>query len=492
MSPELSRQTLPSGVPQLDRVLGGGIPAGDLLLIVGAPGSGKTTLACQAAFTAARRGEKVVFISTLSEPASRLVKHLRTFSFWEEALLGRSFFFESILPVAHKGARALVEAVIESMRSHGAGMLVIDGFASLRDLHPDSRELRTFVNQLAIASSAMNCTTLVTSSDAADMRSASSPPEFTMCDSIVELSQSLSPERQRRTLRAWKVRGAQPLLGPHAFRISREGLAVYPRLSTLEALGEEPAEGLEQEHPRAPWGIPELDTLLGGGLPRAGSSILAGASGTGKTLLALQFVLEGARRGERAVWFSFRESPAQLIRKARSFQLDLETPLREGRIVISRRLPVEVELDPLCHELWTEIVRVDARRLVVDSIAELEWVLPEQQDGTLVALNELLRLRAITALFTKEVGGGADGTLDFAGSPLAVLAENVVVLRQRELHATAHRVVSVLKMRESSYDPSLREYHLRAGGLQVLAPGESDVLRALARTESGTGTPGPR
>jgi circadian clock protein KaiC len=473
------RSALDSGVPRLDLIFGGGIPKGDLVLIVGAPGSGKTTLACQIAFHRAKAGQKVLFVSTMSEPASRLIKHLRTLTFFDESAVQRTVLLESIFPVAQQGIEPLLRALVASVRSHGAELLVLDGFASLRDLHPDASELRTIVNQLAVSMTALGCTTIVTSSDVPDMRSVSSPPEFTMCDSILELSQSLPGERLRRTLRAWKVRGRKPLLGPHAFRIDEDGLAVFPRLG-LHTL---PVGEQESSSTRRSWGSEQLDALMTGGLPSGSSTILAGAPGTGKTLLALQFLLHGATQGEVGLLVSLRESEAQLVRKARSLGLDLETPLAAQRLVVLRRIPSDLEVDELLHDVWSTIDRVGATRVVFDSTAELELALcPEHRAGGLAVFMELLRVRGITAVFVRGVGQRVGPELDFVDSPLEVFAENVVLLRYAELGSALSRVVSVLKMREAAYDPSIRQYVLDAGGLRVLAAHESapDVLHRIA------------
>src|SRR5690349_15861545 len=119
---------LETGVPQLDSILGGGVTEGDVLLVVGAPGSGKTTLAFQTAFHAASKGQNAVYVSTLSEPAARLVKHMRAFSFWNEALIGRQIFLRSVFPLARGGLSDIAAALDQTVREHDAKLLVVDGF----------------------------------------------------------------------------------------------------------------------------------------------------------------------------------------------------------------------------------------------------------------------------------------------------------------------------------------------------------------------------
>jgi circadian clock protein KaiC len=454
-----------SGVPHLDTVLGGGIVAGDLLMVVGAPGAGKTTLVCQAAFHAARTGRRVVFVSTLSEPAARLVKHLRTFSFWDESAVGTSIFFESLFPIVQQGLTRLIGALSHAVQERGATLLVLDGYSSLRDLQPGAIELRSFVNDLAVAMSALDCTTLLTSSTLSDMPQFSAP-EFTMCDALIELAQvNGGGASNTRTLRPWKLRGAEGLLGLHSIRIGSEGMTVYPRFEALPA-----PTPLAYEPRRLSFGAPELDAMMLGGLPRGGSTILVGAPGTGKTVLALQFLLTGAQAGDKGLLVSFRETNAQLARKAQSLALDLEAPLAQGDIAFLRYVPVDLDPDEVLALVWDHIVRASATRVVFDSIVELERALPEErQRSVLAAVLEALRARGTTALLIRETSHTVGSDFDFADSPLELLAENVLLLRRVERENRLRSTLSILKMRETAHDHTIREYALARGGFHVLA-----------------------
>jgi circadian clock protein KaiC len=115
--------------------------------VVGAPGSGKTTFVFQVAFHAAASGRPVAYVSTLSEPASRLLKHVRTFAFWDERAIGERLFLECLYPVVKAGIGALSQALVETVRSHAARLLIVDGFMMIRELHPRAVELRAFVNE---------------------------------------------------------------------------------------------------------------------------------------------------------------------------------------------------------------------------------------------------------------------------------------------------------------------------------------------------------
>jgi circadian clock protein KaiC len=453
-----------TGIEGLDAVLGGGIPIGDLLFVVGSPGSGKTTLVAQAAFHAARAGQRAVFASTTSEPAARLVKHLRGFSFWNDAAVSRAISFESIFPVAREGTDELVNALVQSVQSRKASLLILDGYCTLRDLHPDSPKQRSFISELASAVAALDCTTLVTSSHVPPEQGPASA-EFTMCDGIVQLSEQDTEGRSQRTIRVRKTRGVASLLGAHTLRITTAGLAVYPRIETYTI----PVEHNFEVTPLS-LGCPELDQMTSGGLPRGSSTIIVGAPGTGKTVLALQFLIAGAQRGERGVLLSFRESRAQLVRKARTLGLDLETPLADGRIRLLRYPAIDVEADQVLAALWRELAQSDATRIACDSIVELERSLSEgRKRRALAAVIENLRTRGLTVLLVHDhapVDDG-DGEIDYSGSPLQVLAENVILLRYRDVGGNLARMVSVLKMRDAAHEHASRQYQLAGEGLRV-------------------------
>jgi len=155
------RSILEGAVPGLDAVMGGSLPDGDMLFIVGAPGSGKTTLAFQNAFFAASAGHPVVFVSTVSEPVSRLISHFRSFSFWKEDLIGERLFLTDVYPFARKSLDGLLQALLETVSRERARLLVLDGFATLRDLQPGSM-LPAFVHDLAVELLPLSCTSLIT------------------------------------------------------------------------------------------------------------------------------------------------------------------------------------------------------------------------------------------------------------------------------------------------------------------------------------------
>jgi circadian clock protein KaiC len=466
---------LTTGIPRLDPVLGGGLSSGDALLVVGEAGAGKTTFALQVAFHSAASGRPACFVSTTSESSSKLLAHARAYGFYDEALIGNGLFLLSVYPLIEQGLDAVRAALEREVGEHGARVLVLDGLMTLHDLHPEPRELRRFLYELASMLWARGCTLLLTSSRS-DPVGLHDYSEFTTADSLVRLAQRVEAGRSLRSLQVVKARGRTPLLGLHTLRLDRRGLAVFPRFESLERGREIPAvEG------RVASGLPEFDAMVAGGLPAGSVTALAGSVGTGKTLFALQFLLEGARRGECGLLLSLRETEAELVRKARAFGLDLETPLAEGAVVVEHRSPVDLSVDEVVAALRESLDRVGCRRFALDGVAELVGSIPEEprRAALMSVLSGLLRGRGVTAVIPAEVSQVVGPELDLGRTPLAGLAQNLVLLRYVEYGGELYRILSFLKARDSDFDPSIRRYAIEPSGLRVIpTSGEADPLLA--------------
>jgi circadian clock protein KaiC len=473
---------LATGIPNLDRVLGGGFPAEDVLLVLGQAGTGKTTLCLQMLCHAARRGQNVVYVSTVSEPATKLLRHMRSFRFFDESLIGRNLFFLSAYPIIKQSLEAVFDALVQMVQEHHAAVVVIDGLMSLHDLHPNAPEVRTFIYELGAVLATLNCTTIVTSSGWAPVDQQQFP-EYTMADGIVELAtKDLGPQTVRR-LRVRKIRGQTPLLGEHSLQIDENGIAIYPR---LESVATSVDVGISPE--KMPTGMNELDALMSGG-PRAGSlTLIAGGLGTGKTLASLQFIMAGAARGERGLFIEFRETQQQLIDKARIFGYDLGAAISAGQIEIIRRLPVDLDVDKVTWNVFEAIDRFAPRRVVIDSITEVQDALPPDRyvRGFMSALAGQLHDRHITSFIVHEIPEVVGTELEFSDTSLAALSENLILMRWVEFHSEIYRILSVLKMRESAYDSSIRQFVITDRGLQVLQRMETaeGLLTGIARSTS--------
>jgi circadian clock protein KaiC len=490
---------LPTGVPQLDQVLGGGLPQGALAIILGPPGSGKTTLASQIAFAAAGRGQQALLLTALSEPTTKLLDHLRSYSFFVPDLVGSGVQIFSLQQFLAQGKPATAQEIVAAVHQTRANMIILDGFQGMRGMETDFMTTRQLLYDLGTRLSLLGTTTLITTE--ADPRDPALFPEMTTGDALIGLYFTLQGARALRSMEVLKVRGRAPLLGRHSMMLSAEGVHIFPRLESWSkrATFEEwrGDSGHLDVRDRATCGMPELDALLGGGLTRNTSTLLTGSLGTGKTLLALHFALAGVNNGEPVLYLGFRETGEQLVQKADAFAMGAQ--LRKalasgGGLTLQRWEPVELDPDQVATRLLTAIERTGARRMVIDSIAELERAVSENNgrertSNYMAALLAALRERGVTLLAIKETSKGAETQLDFSVNALAILAENVLLTQQLAYRGKLHRVLSILKMRFSDHDYTLREFVVVSPeGMRVLTADESgeEVLAGLAEAQTGS------
>lgn len=479
---EGDRASFETGVPNLDFILGGGVPALDVMLVLGPAGSGKTTLSMQMAFHTARRGDTVLYVSTYSEPPNRLLRHCRTFAFYDESFIGKRLFVLSVYPLVRDELSRLRDALVEAVKERGAALVIFDGLMTLHDLHPRPLATRSLLYEMGATLSALGCTTVLTRSDL-DPVARTTSPELTTSDAVLELGVRSLGTRLVRTVQVRKVRGRAPRLGTHALRIDGSGLSVFPRLESVAL----PAGPGPSPTVRAALGLAEVDAMMHGGPPAGGATLIAGAIGTGKTVASLHFMLEGARRGERVLYLGLRETSAQLLAKAARLGMDLEGAVREARVVLHHHPPIDLVADELGWSLLEALERVAPARLVIDGITELERALPEERAwGYMGSLIRRLHGLGVTSLILREVAQVVGPELDFSDTPMAALAENVILFRYVELAGKLVRILSVLKMADSECDVSIRQYTVTGAGLHVFRAVESaeGLLTGVARLGS--------
>lgn len=491
----------PTGVPNLDMVLGGGLTRGSLTLLVGPPGSGKTTLANQIAFARAHSGRRAVVVTALSEPTTKLVTHLRSFDFYEDALVGDRVQFLSLQQYLSGSLAETSDTLIDIARRSRADIVVLDGFRGVRGADMDMQAARQFLYDVGSTLSVLGVTTIITSE--ADPRDPAFFPESTTADIIIGLHYGVHGMRQYRSLEIIKMRGTQPLPGLHGINVSKSGLVVYPRLASRVATRTEALEpdeqtlaearrAMEAGLARVSTDLDSVDQLLGGGVPVGSSTLVVGSLGTGKSLFGLHFAVAGVRAGEPTVFLSFRETLTQLLQRAQPFDLGpllLDSVAPGGLLTLQHWAPIELNLEIVSDELIRTIDAVGARRLVIDSIAEIENALADSNDPSrgasyLGALIEALRDRDVTTLFIKGHEETIAPRMSLTSGPLAILAENLLLFQRIEQDSTLHRVLSVVKMRMSAHDTQPHRFVIRAPEGIVLLDPPSDS-GALTFDDSG-------
>jgi circadian clock protein KaiC len=314
-----------------------------------------------------------------------------------------------------------------------------------------------------------------------------------MVDGIIALTAELIGLKAVRGVEVLKLRGAAQMAGKHTFDITADGVTVYPR---TEALYSRESPVVPDSTQRLTFGVKGFDDMLDGGLVAYSSTLIFGSPGSGKTSLCLSFLREGAERGESGLYFGFAESPERLIAKSKLVGTDLEPHVRSGVVALEARLPVETLPDALVQELLEKLERRQVRRLVIDGLEPFsrESLDPARTARFVSALTNVLRDRRITALFTQQTNTLFGPELHAPTQGVEAIIDNIVFLRYVELDANLRRLISILKMRESDNDSSLRELKISHRGLAVAEPFESaeSILTGLARGVSRPRLTSPR
>jgi circadian clock protein KaiC len=461
-APHPAREKLGTGAPSLDLILGGGIPRDSLCLITGPPGAGKTILALQISFAAARQGLQVIYFTNVSEPHAKLVEHMRGFGFYEPDLVGdRIRIYNITSQVRNKGFKETLDFIVDTVRSERAGLVIVDSFRGLKHVLDVSVRDRSSIFDLAAQLSILGCTALLVGEYTA--LEAQTEPEFAIADSILSLGHMPDGMRERRQLRLTKMRGFSYLHGSHSFVINTEGLVAYPR---QEALVQAPSYRATNE--RISTGLQALDDMLFGGLIRSSSTLIAGSAGTGKTVLSLHFLAAGAQRGEPGLIVSFQENPEQLALRADQFGIGAQLGIGQLTEVLFLS-PVELDLDAAAAAIRETVERLGVRRIVIDSVAELENAAhePERFDDFLASLVGFMRGREVTTLMTREIPQIFGSDLSITSRGLSYIVDNILILRYVELAGQIRRAITVLKNRGSDHDKSLHELMMRNGKVMI-------------------------
>jgi circadian clock protein KaiC len=456
-------ERLGTGSSPLDLILGGGIPRRSVTVVAGEPGSGKTVFTLQTLFHHARQGKKCLYFSTLSEPALKTIRYVQAFSFFDARLIDDRLVFVDLGSILRDGGpEKALQPLLDRVESEGADLVVIDSFKAIHDLLPDSAGSRMFVYDLAVGMAAWGATTLLVGEYAAE--EIGTAPEFAIADGILQLTNERQELTAARQLEVLKLRGASYVTGRHFFDIDGDGLTFYPRVRG-PAIVDDPLVDLTD---RLPSGVPGLDALLHGGVPRASTTIVEGGTGTGKTLVGLHFLLEGARRGEAGILFTLEETPGQIRAAAQSFGWALAPLEAQGRLVIHYTSPVELLTDRFLDEALRLINKVGARRVVLDSVTSLALGVasPRRFRELVYALTKHVRAAGVTLLVTMEIAEQL-GTARLTGHGISSIADNVIVLRYVEVQASLGRAVLVLKARGTGHTTELRRFVIDDHGAHV-------------------------
>jgi circadian clock protein KaiC len=458
-------------VPGLDAVLGGGLPRYSFNIIAGSPGAGKTTLAQHILFNRATPEKQALYVTVLGEPPLKMLRYQRAFEFFEEEAVNSTIHYLNLNDeVLSSDPGSLVDRILEEVDRLKPEYVVVDSFRSfarivMEDAHQSLHELQGYVYSLSLSLAAMEATTFLVGEYPPEGGAATSNSIFTVADGILWLYQPIDNNSTTRKLQVMKMRGGDPLPGLHSLRITGEGMRIYPRGYRME----EPLH-MERFENRLSTGIPKLDAMMGGGIPQGETVLLAGPPGSGKSTLALQYAAAGLEAGESVVLAVFEERPAGYRAKADSLGLDLDAYIEKGQAEVIYLRALDLSVDETLFELHEAVKRLEATRVVLDSVSGLEVALAPTYEAdfreTLYNLSAFLTDHGISVLMTVETVE-AFNRLHFTPNSISLIADTFILQRYVEIEGQLLPVIAVVKMRHSAHDRAVHLVRTTDQGLEV-------------------------
>ena len=490
MSSKVTINRLATGVPGLDEVLGGGLPEFSFNLIAGPPGCGKTTLAHQMMFALATPERPALYFTVLGEPPLKMLRYQQQFDFFDSESVNRSVRYINLADDTLAGdLDEVLRRIVAEVEAHGPALVFVDSFRSVvlasRTQDNPNNNLPQFVQQLGMLMTTWQATTFLIGEYFTET---DTNPIFTVADGLIWLRQSVQRNSMVRKMEIMKMRGQPTLPGLHSFRISQAGVKIFaPSACHSPGPGALNARPLSE---RLPMGVPGLDEMLGGGLPGGYSLLVAGPSGSGKSILAATFLAEGARRGETGVIAVFEQHPS------RSHNPGLMQLIESGQVgLVDSRAP-DLSIDEIVHLLLDEIHRLKATRVVIDSLSGFELALaPTFREDFRESLSRLVSAMAqagVSVLMTSEL---EDRYTDLRFSPYgtAFMTDAIIVQRYIEVDSRLLRVMAVVKVRASTHSDQLRLYDIDDRGIRIgqMLPDREGLLGGRPSRKSAVDVPVP-
>lgn len=472
MTDSVTIRQLETGVPGLDAILGGGLPEFSFNLIAGAPGSGKTTLAQQIMFGLCTGNLRAIYFTVVGEPPLKMLRYQQQYTFFDMDRVDDSIRFVNLGEDLIGGSLEKVLArIVREVEAVNPAVVIVDSFRSIAQSAAGSArtadlDLQHFVQQLAIRLTGWESTTFLVGEY--DPSETVHNPVFTVADGVLWLDQSVDRNSVVRKIQVMKMRGQGPSPGLHTYRITSDGIEVFPRV----VIGEAEKETRDSREKRLSIGVPRLDEMLGGGIPPRYSVLVAGPSGSGKSVLATQFIMEGVHRGEPGIVAVFEKRPSVYSEVAPGGHA-FEEMVRARRIGIVQMRPLDLSIDETLHEIVEEIYRRKAKRLVIDSLSGFELALAptfrEDFRESLYRMVAVLTSKGITMLMTAEL---EDSYSDLRFSPhgTAFLTDAIIVQRYIELDGRLQPIMAVVKVRGSAHSRDFHAFSITNEGIVVGEP----------------------
>lgn len=463
-----------TGIDGLDEVLHGGLPRGNNMIVEGAPGAGKTTLGLGFIYAGAALYDEPGVIVSFELDVTKLLRDAAGFNWDLQSLIdaGKIKVIQTSPAVLLSEFRNTDGAFADALRSMGAKRLLIDGLTPMR-LYADQHDMpfREDVHLLIEGLNNLGVTTVVTAERDETMGSIPAHERFVF-DTIISLTRAEKHRRVQRRLTVFKSRGQDFIGGSHTMRIEAgQGIHVYRRTQSRPVnLHDQPTS-----NERLSTGCKAIDEMMDGGLYRGSVTMLSGISGTGKTVLSVQFLKSAIESGRKTLLVSLDEHPRQLMRNAASLGFDLAGMVERRELFLHYESPLELELDVHFDRIIKLVEKENIDCVVFDSCAVYEMTSREEVADYLYALATYFKDRLATIFFnyeSPELLGLSQISQELKGSHLV---DNIILLNYVEISTVLRRAIAIPKVRGSRNLQVTREYIIGEGGVSLLDESAANV-----------------
>ncbi len=470
MKTNITDERIATSVRNLDEVLSGGLPIGQLTVLAGSPGSGKTILSQQIVFKNATPEKPAIFFQTLSEPTAKTLRYVKQFKFFDQKKLddGSIKFVDLGEILRSQGLEKAVELLMGHVKQIKPSFVVIDSFKVFADLARSNEELRKFSYEIAINLLAWECTTFFLGEFSPN--DIETNPLFSIIDGIIMMKIRLDSGEHQRFIQVIKMRGTNHCRDEHSFSINSEGIEIYaPRVTIVRKPGSDrmiPGNGPD----RAKLGISKLDDLLGEGIPYGSTFLISGVAGTGKTLLLLEFIYKGAKEfGEKGILFSFEETRERLISSAKGMGWEIEEQIKLGNIEIVFIPQPEIQIEKHLLMMKDSIEKMGAKRIAIDSASVFAHKIHDPQivREKVFQLATLVQMAQAIGFFSTDIPYGSDKISRFGVEETVVDGIILLTAKINEKNFKRERFLEIYKLRNTAHVNGKHKMEIQHGGISI-------------------------